>query len=66
MKKKERNTMNNTTLYQLNNLYWFKDSFKDVETTVDFLRKLRLLADELEADGLAGDIDNYLLELNGR
>jgi hypothetical protein len=24
------------------------------------------LADELEADGLVGDINNYLLELNGR
>jgi hypothetical protein len=51
----------NKLIWDLNKLYWFKDSFKDKETQVDYLRYLKQVADNLQYEGLVKDIKSYLL-----
>lgn len=50
----------NNQLSILDKLYWFKDSFEDKETTIDYLKYIKALADSLEAEGLVDEINDYL------
>jgi len=50
----------NEQLWHLNELYWFKDSFQDKETTIDYLKHIMSLADSLEDEGLVKEINDYL------
>ena len=57
----------NEQLTQLHTLYWFKDYFKEKEITIEYLKHLKTLANELEVEGLVKEIENYLLILeNGK
>jgi len=44
----------------LNKLYWFKDSFEDKETTIEYLKSIQKIAEDLEAEGLVKEITDYL------
>ena len=46
----------------MNDLYWYKDSFK-VSEQVDYLEMLLKLARELNLEGLQTEIKDYLLIL---
>lgn len=53
----------NEQLTQLHTLYWFKDYFKEKEITIEYLKHLKTLANELEVEGLVKEIEDYLLIL---
>lgn len=55
--------MNNNQLYIANTLFWYKDSFKNIEIQKEYLKTLKHLAVELELEGLEKEIENYLLLL---
>lgn len=51
----------NKLTWHLNKLYWFKDSFDDKQTQIDYLENLLKVAENLQYEGLVESIKEHLL-----